>query len=146
MRAPIVTAAAIALLGCRGAASSNVQLAIDGSCTPEQLGEVIHLSVNVYGIGDKGDLCILGKRCIPGVELSSVQDITPLLRGQKQPLLDVELEPAAWIEVIGHSTSCLQYDDHAMCGMGDLAAVQDNQLAVSLACGNCGQIERPFCP
>ncbi len=134
--------------GCRQDPTSDIRLAISGDCPEAQLQAVTDLSVNVYGIGDGGELCILGKRCISGFSLTSVEQIADILSQETQPLVDVELEEPTFIEIIGHRQNCLSSTDHEMCGRGDLAGVENgsNELAISLTCGNCDNTERLFCP
>lgn len=143
-----VAFAIVAGFGCQRNNDSNVVLAINSTCSTAELAEVTQLSVNVYGIDPVSQsLCVLGKRCIPRVDMPMTTDaIASALSDQKQPLVDVELAQAGWIEVVGHQQSCLAFDDHVMCGLGDLQAVDNNELAISLTCGLCDSVERPFCP
>ena len=142
-----LVAIAGSMLGCAGPATDDIQLLFQGSCEPAELEAITDLSVNVYGFIPGGDECVLGKRCIPRVELTSVADIEVILRDEQQPLLDVERSEAAVIEVIGHGRSCLSSDDHVMCGRGDLQAASVlGDLTIRMGCGDCGVVPMGFCP
>src|SRR5690606_7633659 len=108
MRASLVTLwlAIAALAGC-STPEHRIELAIepaaDGpACTADRLDEVRVISVELLGIAD-GQPCSLGKRCVFDVgALADIDDVTALLAGAQQPLVDVADDDAHTVAIIGH--------------------------------------------
>ena len=138
--------AACVLLGACGSDTHDLTLEVDGSCQPAELAEVAIISVELWGIDDEGRPCAIARRCIYDVELATVDDVTTAMAAVNQPLIDVEDPDAHTLAVIGHTGSCFDHTDHAMCGFADLADRDDGVLEVGLACTACPVQEIAFCP
>ena len=141
-----------AIAACGEADVEAVTLELrEGSCAATDFAEVRMLSVEVYGFDEGDELCTLQKRCIPGVDLPQdaedpVADLAALLESQRQPLIDTRRDGAGWIGIVGRPLDDCFGAQASLCGLADLANVQDGVLEVDLQCGACPTDLWEHCP
>lgn len=123
-------------------------------CTAEDLAPVRVVSVEIYGSAGGEDLCTLARRCVfADAAPTSIEDIAALLHDVNQPLVDAELEGAAYLHVVGRATCWDQPDPVTgvlptppACGANDLAEVDGDALAVTMSCNSaCAAEQVPLC-
>ncbi|MBX7078237.1 MAG: hypothetical protein K1X88_03550 [Nannocystaceae bacterium] len=144
----------LATLAC-GEETLEVHLELrDHGCEPAALAEVTVVSIEIYGEAN-GGLCTLGRRCLFGVgPLADIDDLSAALDDTAQPLVDVDVDGAQYIHVVGRAESCWdlpdpidgEIPDHPVCGSNDLAAIEGDVLPVEMTCAACTAMEVPLCP
>lgn len=133
----------------------EVHLELRGDdCTAEDLAEVRVVSVEIYGSAGGEDLCTLARRCVfADAAPTDIDGIATLLHDVNQPLVDAELDGAAYLHVVGRATCWDQPDPVTgvlptppACGANDLAEVDGDALAVTMSCGAaCAAQQVPLC-
>ncbi|MEZ4452984.1 MAG: hypothetical protein R3B09_26225 [Nannocystaceae bacterium] len=129
----------------------DLELADDASCASPAIDGLASLSVEVYGDAD-GELCTLARRCVTVDAAASIADLEATLAAATQPLVDVELEGARQIAVLGHARLGCGEGDRRLCGFADLADLAGASLPVPIRCDVgepptlCPLEVPPFCP